>query len=354
MKILQQLLKEFWLPLVLGVAWTTFNVIDRPDRWSVREILNVFGPTFFFMSWLVAQWYRVRKQQRVEDGLVEIQAGLRAIQTPLLPCGLYYTLKHQCKDEEIDRILTRYESVPVFDAEKSIAIPPLPPGMSEGRVLGKIHYLDYADGVVKAAGIFRAAMHPGYNAVHSEIKRRMRFLTADGLSKAQTEADHFLRPTVSVEVAFFFGGKRPDRTPSPSLILKSSPRSEIGLGATAILDNLLFADTGVKDLEVKATSDASWGISDLKGAYVRVLLEFFLLEGINDIPRESWPSLHNLQLWLGPRARHVMTFSPEHLRNQVVRESPNPIVRGKAKLVEVVFETRIDDDMYSKHLLSTG
>jgi hypothetical protein len=283
---------------------------------------------------------------------VEIQAGLRAIQTPLLPCGLYYTLKYECKDEDIGRILGRYETFPVFDAEQSVAVPPLPPGTSEDRVFGKIHYLDYVDGVVKAAGVFRAAMHPGYNTVHSDIKRRMHFLTAEGLSKA--DSDHLLRPTTSVEVAFFFRGKRPNQNSTPSLVLKSSPRSAIALGAAAVLDNLLFTDTGLKDLDVQAAKQASWSISDLKGAYVRVVLEFFFVESINDIPRESWPSLHNLQLWLGPRASHVLTFSLQHLKNQVVRESPNPLAQGQAKFAQVLFETRIDEEMYAKHLLSTG
>jgi hypothetical protein len=36
------------------------------------------------MSWLVAQWYRVRKQQSVEEGLTGIKADIRAMRSPLL------------------------------------------------------------------------------------------------------------------------------------------------------------------------------------------------------------------------------------------------------------------------------
>ena len=78
MKIIRQLLKEFWLPLILGAAWTFFNLIDNPiDKWTAKGTINIFGPTFFFMSWLVAQWYRVKKQQKVEDGLGKIQSDIR-------------------------------------------------------------------------------------------------------------------------------------------------------------------------------------------------------------------------------------------------------------------------------------
>ena len=30
-------------------------------------MINLFGPTFFFAAWMVGQWFRVRKQQRVEE-----------------------------------------------------------------------------------------------------------------------------------------------------------------------------------------------------------------------------------------------------------------------------------------------
>ncbi len=105
MRVLRQLLKEFWMPLLLGAAWTAFNVFDRPgEGWSVRTILNIFGPTFFFMSWLVAQWYRVRKQQQVEEGINSLHAEVRAIQSPLLPCELFFTLRIEAQDDDLKRV----------------------------------------------------------------------------------------------------------------------------------------------------------------------------------------------------------------------------------------------------------
>ena len=78
MKIVIQLLKEFGIPLLVALFWAGYNWHERPvsDR-SVSVLLNTFGPTFFFISWLFSQWYRVRKQQRVEDGLVGIEVQVK-------------------------------------------------------------------------------------------------------------------------------------------------------------------------------------------------------------------------------------------------------------------------------------
>jgi hypothetical protein len=78
MPVLKQLLAEFWLPFIVALAWTCFNVwpIDT-DHLSLRATVNIFGPTFFFASWLMAQWYRVRKQQKVEGNLSTIEASVK-------------------------------------------------------------------------------------------------------------------------------------------------------------------------------------------------------------------------------------------------------------------------------------
>lgn len=78
MKIAFQLLKEFWLPFLIGIAWTAYNFSEQlSGNWNFRSFVNIFGPTFFFVSWLVAQWYRVRKQQRVEDGLIGVESHVK-------------------------------------------------------------------------------------------------------------------------------------------------------------------------------------------------------------------------------------------------------------------------------------
>ena len=78
MKVLLQILKEFLLPLVIALGWTLFNLYDKTKTdWSFKESVNIFGPTFFFISWLISQWFRVKKQQKVETGLSDIEASIK-------------------------------------------------------------------------------------------------------------------------------------------------------------------------------------------------------------------------------------------------------------------------------------
>jgi hypothetical protein len=69
MKIFKQLVKEFWIPLLLSIAWVSYNVFgsEASSEWNTQKIVNVFGPTFFLLSWLTGQFFRVKKQTRVED-----------------------------------------------------------------------------------------------------------------------------------------------------------------------------------------------------------------------------------------------------------------------------------------------
>lgn len=77
MRILKQLLKEFWLPAIVATFWSLFNLIYEGDgHWSLVKIVNVFGPTFFLISWLTAQYFRVSRQARVEHNLTSIESKI--------------------------------------------------------------------------------------------------------------------------------------------------------------------------------------------------------------------------------------------------------------------------------------
>ena len=78
MPVIKQLLAEFWFPFLVALAWTLYNALSLPPGgWSIRVAVNLFGPTFFFVSWLLSQWYRIRKQQKVEGGLSSIEASVK-------------------------------------------------------------------------------------------------------------------------------------------------------------------------------------------------------------------------------------------------------------------------------------
>lgn len=79
MPTIHQLLKEFWAPLLVAVAWGIYNVLSSESGWSTRNFINWFAPAFFFASWLLAQWFRVRKQQRIEGDLERLQTQTKVL-----------------------------------------------------------------------------------------------------------------------------------------------------------------------------------------------------------------------------------------------------------------------------------
>lgn len=75
MNTVRQLLKEFWLPFAIALFWTINNVwVSREAGWSITKFVNVAAPTFFFVSWLTAQYFRVKKQEHVSTTLTFIEA----------------------------------------------------------------------------------------------------------------------------------------------------------------------------------------------------------------------------------------------------------------------------------------
>jgi hypothetical protein len=78
MKIFKQILKEFWLPFLVALGWMIYNIrITNPSDWTLRSGVNIFGPTFFLASWMTSQFFRVKKQVKLEDsfGNVERRVG---------------------------------------------------------------------------------------------------------------------------------------------------------------------------------------------------------------------------------------------------------------------------------------
>lgn len=76
MKTFNQIIKEFWLPLIIALLWTLYNLNLKNESWSIAKAINVFGPTFFLVSWCCGQYFRIRKQKKVEYELDEVQNKL--------------------------------------------------------------------------------------------------------------------------------------------------------------------------------------------------------------------------------------------------------------------------------------
>lgn len=67
-----QLSREMFFPFLLAASWTGWVLFDSSEKPTFVAAIKTFGPTFFLVCWGFAQWFRVRKQQAVETGLVSI------------------------------------------------------------------------------------------------------------------------------------------------------------------------------------------------------------------------------------------------------------------------------------------
>jgi len=83
MKTLKQIVKEFWLPFLLSVLWVFYNIfgdkIENVHGDKVKNIVNIFGPTFFLLSWLTGQFFRIKKQTKVEDNFLTVESRLQEL-----------------------------------------------------------------------------------------------------------------------------------------------------------------------------------------------------------------------------------------------------------------------------------
>jgi hypothetical protein len=78
LKIVRQLIKEFWMPLVFSVLWTVYVHLDQ----SIHDLMNIQNAEavfvkFFGLSFWFAQWNRVKKQIAVEGGLSDIHTSVK-------------------------------------------------------------------------------------------------------------------------------------------------------------------------------------------------------------------------------------------------------------------------------------
>jgi hypothetical protein len=83
MKIALRLLKEFWLPAIVAVAWTSYNIRTASNIWDFKSLINIFGPSFFLASWATGQFFRVQKQASVEKNLTSIETRVDNLVTRL-------------------------------------------------------------------------------------------------------------------------------------------------------------------------------------------------------------------------------------------------------------------------------
>lgn len=80
MKILKQIIKEFWVPLTAAAVWTIWNTFKTGGKINnITDAINIAVPSFFFVSWLTSQYFRVRKQESVSSTLQNIENRVESV-----------------------------------------------------------------------------------------------------------------------------------------------------------------------------------------------------------------------------------------------------------------------------------
>lgn len=293
----------------------------------------------------------MKKQQKVESELGEIHAGVRAIQSPLLPCGLFFTLRLSTTHDVVERVFGKEEGFLAYGSDRPMPPPPfgLPPGMQDGRLHAKNKYLDYCNGVLVAGGVCRVD-HPGFNTIHCDAQQTVCHLSGNRLSG--TSEPILSQPLVHIEL--YFRGNPTQKRSVPSLTLSGNMANPVQIIDAFVFDNEVFVNYFIPSLSATPPEVSSWSSRDLNDAFIRVTLDFLYIEGLFYLPQESWPKLHNLQLWLGEKSRQTFAFSVEQLNKQIIRENPEKIVSGHAICPQIFFEYEIDSGAFSKGLFSVG
>ena len=77
-QVLKQLAREFGIPAVLSCIWVTLSWI-KADNLSLISAVNTFCTSFFLISWMSGQYFRVSKQTKTEGNLKRIESNIQSL-----------------------------------------------------------------------------------------------------------------------------------------------------------------------------------------------------------------------------------------------------------------------------------
>lgn len=325
MKAILQLLKEFWVPLAVAVAWTAFNIFQMPNQgWTITRGVNLFAPTFFFVSWLVAQWYRVRKQQRVEESLAEIGARIERSAFPILPLRLVIVSHHTSTPEALSAFF-------------------------EGRP----EYRELSDNVpLMSAPMFRDIAI--WNWGRKIAKRRYCAITRDALPDlvrvtAETgETPVKLPVRLSVEFSF-------PKTKSGPLVLRARDTwSDDVVSDLELMDDEIYQQFAFKEWEIENASRKAWNLADLRGAKIKVVLKYLFFDPIN---LETPPRVNDLHLCFGRGTVSTLYLQESQLAAQRWADDDedrrNNDANEHAWMKTLVLEFDVGERLYDEQIIQT-
>lgn len=142
----RRLLEEFWLPALVAFAWTIYNVHTSPTLWEFKNIVNVFGPSFFLASWATGQFFRVKKQVNLDKNITAIDSRVESLLEKLEKHtkdfmgytigaeSVAYFMPMITKVETVELGLINQSPYPVFDVQARLIDLDEPIDFSKGKL----------------------------------------------------------------------------------------------------------------------------------------------------------------------------------------------------------------------------
>jgi hypothetical protein len=214
-------------------------------------LLQTIGPIYWPRLFLLAE----------QRGQAHAEQIVRAIQSPLLPCGVFLTLRVEATDEDLSR---------VYGDQAGFHNLPTPPTLTDGRHFLQSCYLDVRDNHVNAAmqSVVLREVEPKETCFKNK-HTISRFDPARCKKPLSQNEPLFLPPHLTLE---FYRRGRAAMTDVPTLVFRSDSNSVAPVSSCA-LDNTVLVDYVFPHLSVTPADSVGLSVSDLRGSFLRVTLE---------------------------------------------------------------------------------
>jgi len=261
--------------------------------------------------------------------LENIESHVQSSNYPLLPFALFYTLRHTTTPDAIEHT---FKSARGYKSLKS--------------------------DVLKLVGTATIGGHGIYNSIEFSPKESHCTLDKQSLEALTKKSSGFseraIKSPSETTIDFFFpnSGSEPAK---PSLVLeKAFEDTPQNVRSLQLFDDVIFQDVFAIGWEVTNPSKRAYGITDLRGARIRLQMKFM---SFHDINLQRPPRFHNLHMYFGRSIPHILFFKAEQLEQPVVMEDPHPLIKwdlsdiGKtARYLLMRYEFHIDEELFSKQI----
>jgi pentatricopeptide repeat protein len=120
-RIIKQIVREFWIPCLIGVVWASYR-ISLSQKDAISTFIINFASAFFLASWGIGQIVRIRRQQGIEDSFSDVRKHLADVRkTTNSTLDIATELRLHLKNLPELEILAKNVSSPVIRTQPWVA-----------------------------------------------------------------------------------------------------------------------------------------------------------------------------------------------------------------------------------------